>query len=83
MSWSGKAFVQSCGTVYGKTMLSYNVHALIHLVQDCKVFGCLDDFSAFQFENFMREILIIIIFVTKSKTLLIFQENLNFFVVNF
>lgn len=33
--------------------LSYNVHGLLHLVQDVKRFGSLDNFSAFPYENNM------------------------------
>lgn len=29
----------------------YNVHNLLHLADDVKLLGCLDDFSAFVFEN--------------------------------
>jgi len=29
----------------------YNVHNLLHLAEDVKQLGCLDDFRAFPFEN--------------------------------
>ena len=44
-------FVKDVGTYYGKKALVYNVHCLVHLAEDVKKLGCLDDFSAFVFEN--------------------------------
>lgn len=44
-------FLKTCKSVYGHQMLVYNVHALLHLVDDCENFGVLDNFSAFKFEN--------------------------------
>lgn len=35
----------------GKQIMVYNVHCLIHLAANVKHFGCLDNFSAFPFEN--------------------------------
>jgi hypothetical protein len=37
--------------VYGKGMLVHNVHGLIHLADDARIFGALDNFSAFLYEN--------------------------------
>lgn len=37
--------------LYGKTFLIYNVHSLLHLVDDVKYHGSLSEFSAFPFEN--------------------------------
>ena len=37
-------------------MSVYNVHALIHLANDCKKFGCSNNFSAFPFENFLQSL---------------------------
>jgi len=47
-------FVKSFIKLYGKHHVSHNVHGLIHLVDDVKNFGILDNFSAFKFENFMQ-----------------------------
>lgn len=47
-----KYFVGNFMTLYGKESISYNVHGLLHLVDDVKTFGALDDYSAFPFENF-------------------------------
>jgi len=46
-----KSFVQKFGLLYGEKHMSYNVHGLIHLSEDCLKFGALDNFSAFKFEN--------------------------------
>lgn len=46
-------FVEQFGKIYGKDMLVYNVHGLIHLAADVKNFGPLDSFSAFPFERFL------------------------------
>jgi len=51
-----RGFVENFMFVYGQEYISHNVHVLIHLKNDCKNFGCLDDFSAFPFENFMQEL---------------------------
>ena len=47
------SFVSNAATIYGEDFLVFNVHSLIHLVEDVKSFGCLDNFSAFPFENFL------------------------------
>jgi len=44
-------FVKQAETLYGKEILVYNVHCLIHLAGDVRKLGCLDTFSAFPFEN--------------------------------
>lgn len=46
-------FVRNAGDVYGNEFLSYNIHCLLHLADDVKEFGPLDDFSAFPYENNM------------------------------
>lgn len=47
-------FVQYFGTIYEPYIISYNVHGLLHLVDDYKNFGPLDNISCFPFENFMK-----------------------------
>ena len=42
--------------IYGEHFLVYNVHSLIHLIEDVRNFGNLKNVSAFPFENFMRSI---------------------------
>ena len=49
-----KLFVQHASKLYGVDILVYNVHCLIHLVDDVLRFGSLDNVSAFPFENHMR-----------------------------
>ena len=46
-------FNQIGGEVYGKTFLSYNVHSLIHCVEDYKKYGNLSNVSAFSFESYL------------------------------
>ena len=43
-------------SLYGKQMMVYNVHSCLHLMRDVTNYGCLDNFSAFPFENFMQKI---------------------------
>ena len=45
-------FVSHHGELYGKDLIVYNVHGLVHLAQDSKNFGCLDSISLFPFENY-------------------------------
>lgn len=49
-------FVENYGTLYGRQYISYNVHNLIHLCSYVKLWGELDKFSAFKFENYMQKI---------------------------
>lgn len=44
-------FVKDVETLYGKEAMVYNVHSLVHLAADVKQLGCLDELSAFVFEN--------------------------------
>lgn len=46
-------FVKSFQVLYGKQFVSHNVHNLIHLSNEVRRNGVLDNFSAFQFENFL------------------------------
>lgn len=47
-------FVKTFKVLYGESNIVYNVHNLIHLCQDVQNNGCLDTFSAFPFENYMK-----------------------------
>lgn len=49
-------FFTNYKTLYGKEQLSYKVHSLIHLVNDVRNLGPLDQFSAFKFENHLQHI---------------------------
>ena len=46
-------FVQHFCALYGSDMVVYNVHNLVHLADDARQYGCLDNVSAFCFENFL------------------------------
>lgn len=47
-------FVKEFKILYGEQFVTSNVHNLIHLAQDVKLYGPLDSFSAFDFENYMQ-----------------------------
>ena len=51
-----KMFVSEVSKIYGKDMLVYNIHCLLHLCDDVKHYGCLENFSAFVFENKLKSI---------------------------
>lgn len=51
-----RTFVNNAAVLYGRDMMVYNVHGLIHLADDVRRFGCLDNFSAFPFENSLMSI---------------------------
>lgn len=40
--------------LYGPEQILHNVHGLIHLANDARMFEALDQFSAFKFENYMK-----------------------------
>lgn len=50
------SFVEQFAEIYGSYHLVYNVHSLIHLVDDVKRFGALDKYSAFPFESYMYKV---------------------------
>jgi len=47
-------FVASFGHIYGKCYMSHNIHTLLHLSDDVKKFGSLNNFSVFPFESYMQ-----------------------------
>jgi len=49
-------FVSNSSLLYGEEFLVYNVHSLVHLVDEVEAFGNLDNSSAFLFENFMQQL---------------------------
>lgn len=49
-------FVISFEVLYGIHNSSHNIHGLLHLADDVKYHGTLDEFSAFKFENFMQQL---------------------------
>jgi hypothetical protein len=51
-----KYFVLKSSELYGKEFIVYNIHSLIHLSKDAEKFGCLDECSAFAFENYLQRL---------------------------
>lgn len=49
-------FVTHFGQLYGPQFLSYNAHCLVHLADDAKKHGVLDNFSAFKYENHLNKL---------------------------
>jgi hypothetical protein len=50
-------FVQHFSGLYGSDMVVYNVHNLVHLADDARQYGCLDNVSAFCFENYLGRLI--------------------------
>lgn len=48
-----RTYVEKCEAIYGIAFFSYNIHGLLHIVEDAKRFGPLDAYSAFPYENNM------------------------------
>lgn len=46
-------FIKHSQDVYGLQFLIYNVHMLCHLCDDVRLYGVLDNYSAFPFENYL------------------------------
>lgn len=49
-------FVKSCGLIYSKEFMVHNIHNLLHLCDDVRKFGPLDNFSNFPFENYLGQL---------------------------
>jgi len=49
-------FVDNFSFVYGEQHIVYNVHSLIHLADDARLYGALDNVSCFPYENYMQKI---------------------------
>ena len=49
-------FVSDIQKLYYSELLTYNMHSLVHLSEDVKIHGKLDNFSAFPFENYMQKL---------------------------
>ena len=50
------AFVEHFSQIYGSDQVVYNVHTLVHLANDARQYGSLENFSAFLFENFLLKL---------------------------
>lgn len=49
-------FVQHFGGLYLKKYISYNVHNVIHLAEDMRIHGALDNISSFKYETFLHNL---------------------------
>ena len=49
-------FVSKAANLYGQECLVYNVHSLVHIAQDVKRLGPLDEFSSFPYENMLGQL---------------------------
>ncbi|XP_077551176.1 uncharacterized protein LOC144164773 [Haemaphysalis longicornis] len=49
-------FVSTYITLYGKHVVSHNVHGLIHVADDVRMHGSLHNYSAFPFESYMGKL---------------------------
>jgi len=49
-------FVKTFQLIYGRQHVSHNIHGLLHICDDYKKSGPLDNCNAFIFENFMKEL---------------------------
>jgi len=47
-------FVDKFGKLYGKQFISHNVHGLLHITDDYKQYGALDQCLCFPFENYLQ-----------------------------
>ncbi|XP_034060980.1 uncharacterized protein LOC117546329 isoform X1 [Gymnodraco acuticeps] len=50
------SFVEHFGQLYGRDQIVFSVHQLIHLADEYKQFGPLDNVSGFPFENYLGQI---------------------------
>lgn len=49
-----KQFVLLSEEIYGSTFLSYNIHGILHLIEDVRRFGPCHSYSLFPYENNMK-----------------------------
>lgn len=47
-------FVESFANIFGEHLISFNIHGLLHLTECVRLYGPLDNFSAYKFENHMQ-----------------------------
>lgn len=50
------SFVEETQNLYNVSMLTCNFHYLLHINEDAKLYGSLDNISAFKFENHLQKI---------------------------
>lgn len=51
-----KTFVDHVPRLYDDTLLTYNMHGLVHLSEEGALHGCLDNISCFPFESYLYQI---------------------------
>lgn len=49
-------YVRLYPIIYGEDHVVYNVHVLMHIPYFCRLYGTLDSFSTFKFENFIQKL---------------------------
>nr|XP_047122559.1 uncharacterized protein LOC124806037 [Hydra vulgaris] len=49
-------YVEHSSSLFGPEVVTYNMHGLVHLAQDAKQYGPLDNISAFPFENYLSNL---------------------------
>lgn len=51
-----RKFVFKAAEIYGRDFVVYNVHSLLHLCADVQVYGPLERYSCFPFENYLQSL---------------------------
>jgi hypothetical protein len=67
-------FVTNYPAMYGENKVSFNVHNLLHITDYVSLYGCVDSFSAYPYENYLQEMKKVV-----HKPQLILQQIYNRF----
>jgi hypothetical protein len=51
-----KNFVENFAAIYGEEHIVYNVHSTIHIADDAKLYGVLDNCSSFKYESYLGKL---------------------------
>ena len=51
-----RVFVKNLAGIYGQGVLVYNVHSFLHLAEDARKYGALDNVSSFPYENYLGQL---------------------------
>lgn len=49
-------FVELYPSVYGENSVTYNIHVILHIPFFVRLYGAIDDFSAYKFENLIQDL---------------------------